>query len=121
MKSIIYIDRNNLYFYGGNVHTPIAFPFQPAIVRDIEVINPEELTKQLEQFIKTNKIEPMKTMIILGHQSSFEKTLPPKTDPTVIETEKKKFLENVPFSEILSHVFMNEKGSKIIAINKDLV
>ena len=120
MRSIIYIERNNLYFYGSNVHAPIAFPFQPTIVRDIEVINAEELEKQLGEFIKNNKIEPTETIIVLSHQSSFEKSLPPKTTPILIETEKKHFIENVPFGQILSQTFTSEKGIKIVAANKEL-
>lgn len=121
MKSVIYIDRNNLYFYGSNVHTPLTLPFQPTVVRDIEVINGEELEKQLNDFIKNNKIEPSEALLIIAHQSSFEKIIDPKTPPDQLETAKKQFLDNVPFEQTLSKSFTTNKGTKIIAVNKDLV
>lgn len=120
MKSIIYIDRNNLYFYGGNVHAPLTLPFQPTVVRDIEVINAEELEKQVAAFIQSNKIEPSECGMIIAHQSSFAKVIPPKTPPEQIEQQRKQFLDNVPFEDILKKEFTTEKGIKIITTNKDL-
>lgn len=121
MKSIIYIDRANLYFYGGNVHAPLIFAFKPTTIRDIEVINAEELEKELNDFIKNNKIEPSDAMIIVAHQSSFEKLLDPKTPLDQIEVQKKQFIDNVPFEQTLSRTFVTTKGTKIIAVNKALV
>ncbi len=120
MKSIIYIDRNNLYFYGGNVHAPLTLPFQPAVVRDIEVINAEVLEKQIGDFIKNNKIEPTESGIVIAHQSSFIKVIPPKTPPDQVEQQRKQFVENVPFEDILTKEFTSEKGIKIITTNKEL-
>ncbi len=120
MKSIIYIDRNNLYFYGGNVHAPLTFPFKPTTVRDIEVINDEELEKELNEFIKNNKIEPSDAMLIIAHQSSFEKNIDIKIPPDQVELQKKQFIENVPFEQTLSKTFIDKKGTKVIVANKDL-
>ncbi len=120
MKSIIYIDRNNLYFYGGNVHAPLTLPFKPTTVRDIEIINAEEFEKELNEFIKNNKIEPSDAMLIIAHQSSFEKNIDIKTPPDQVEIQKKHFLENVPFEQTLSKTFVDKKGTKVIAANKDL-
>lgn len=120
MKSVIYIDRNNLYFYGSNVHAPVTLPFQPTTVRDIEVINSDEFEKQLNEFIKKNKIEPTDAILIIAHQSSFEKLIDPKTPADQIEPQKKQFLDNVPFEQVLSKTFVTTKGTKIIAANKDL-
>lgn len=121
MKSLIYIDRNNLYFYGGNVHAPLVLPFKPTTIRDIEIINSEQFEKELNDFIKNNKIEPTDTMIIIAHQSSFEKILDPKTPSDQIEILKKQFIDNVPFEEVLSKSFITPKGTKIIVVNKDLI
>ncbi|HRN69997.1 MAG TPA: LytR C-terminal domain-containing protein [Candidatus Woesebacteria bacterium] len=121
MKSIIYIDRANLYFYGGNVHAPLLFAFKPTTIRDIEVINAEEFESELNGFIKDNKIEPSDVMIVVAHQSSFEKLIDPKTPADQVEIQKKQFLDNVPFEQTLSKSFKTDKEIKIIAINKDLV
>ncbi len=120
MKSIIYIDRNNLYFYGGNVHAPLTFPFKPTTVRDIEVINEEELEKELNEFIKNNKIEPSDAMLIIAHQSSFEKSIDIKIPLDQVEIQKKQFIDNVPFEQTLSKTFIDKKGTKVIVVNKDL-
>lgn len=121
MRNVIYIDRNYLYFYGGNVHAPIPLQFQPTTVKDMELINFEELEKQIDTLIKTNKILPDDTGIVIAHQSSFEKLIPPNVVGVELETEKKKFLDNVPFEDIMYKEFPGTKGIKLVTVNKELI
>jgi hypothetical protein len=121
MRNVIYIDRNYLYFYGGNVHAPIPLQFQPTTVKDMELINFEELEKQIDTLVKTNKILPDETGIVIAHQSSFEKLIPSKVVGVELETEKKKFLDNVPFEDIMYKEFPAANGIRLIAVNKELI
>ncbi len=121
MRNVIYIDRNYLYFYGGNVHAPIPLQFQPTTVKDMELINFEDLEKQIDTLIKTNKILPDETGIVVAHQSSFEKLILSKVVGVELETEKKKFLDNVPFEDIMYKEFPAANGIKLVAVNKELI
>ncbi len=121
MRNVIYIDRNYLYYYGGNVHAPIPLQFQPTVVKDMELINYESLEKQIDSLITTNKMQPDDTGIVIAHQSSFEKLIPPKIVGVALENEKKSFLDNVPFEDIMYQVFPTSKGTKLVAVNKELL
>lgn len=121
MRNVIYIERNYLYFYGGNVHAPIPLQFQPTTVKDMELINYTELETQINTLIKTNKIVPDDTGIVIAHQSSFEKLIPPKVTGVELETAKKTFLDNVPFEDIMYKEFPSSSGIKLVAVNKELI
>lgn len=121
MKSIIYIDRNTICYYGGNVHTPIAFPFPKEIVTDMEIINESELSKQISEWVKTHKIEPTSSIILLASSIYFQKEIPDNTPPEKRPELKKIFVENVPFNETYIQEILIGKSILLVAINTDFV
>lgn len=121
MKSVIYIDRTNLYYYGGNVHTPVAFPFPKTAVNDMEIISETELTTQIEEWIKAHKIEPTQTILLLSNSVYFQKEIPPDT-PMDKQTEmKKQFIDNVPFNDTHLQEIQVAKSTLLVAINTEFV
>lgn len=121
MRSVIYIDRNNLYFYGGNVHTPVAFPFPKTAVNDMEVINPTELSTQIGEWIKTQKIEPSPAIIVVSQSVYFQKEIPEATPPEKHAEMKKMFIENVPFNDVYAQEIIVGKSTLLIAVNTEFV
>ena len=120
MKSVIYLDRDTLFFYGGNVHTVLSLPFAPNAVKDMEVIDEGAIEKQIDTFIQTNKIEQTESFIIFSHRSCFSKIIPANSTPENLEKEKKQFLEFVPFDHIAHKILKTSKGNLIVAANKEL-
>ena len=120
MKSVIYLDRDTLFFYGGNVHTVLTLPFAPNAVKDMEVIEEGAIEKQIDTFIQTNKIEQTESFIIFSHRSCFSKIIPANSTPENVEKEKKQFLEFVPFDHIAHKIIKTSKGNLIVAANKEL-
>ncbi len=121
MRSAIYIDRNNLYYYGGNVHAPVAFPFPKTSVTDMEVVNQSELSTKIAEWIKTNKIEPLPTLILLSNTVYFQKEIPDGTPPDQQSAMKKTFIENVPFNDTHVQEIIAGKSTLLIAINTEFV
>jgi hypothetical protein len=121
MRGIIFIDRNNLYYYGGNVHTVLTLPFVPTVVKDIEIINGEAFERQLDEFITKNKIDAVDVAIIVSRNSSFEKYIPTSPEKRDLEEDRKEFIGNVPFEQILDQKRTDEKGTRFIAINQEFV
>ena len=117
MKSVIYIDRTNLFYYGGNVHTPVSLPFQKETVLDMEIINQEILTEQIVSWIKTNKIDPSPTIILLSPTIQFQKEIPADTPLEQQTTIKKIFEENIPFNETYVKEITLAKSTLLIGIN----
>ena len=120
MKSVIYLDRDTLFFYGGNVHTVLSLPFAPNAIKDMEVIDEGAIEKQIDTFIQTNKIEQTESFIIFSHRSCFSKIIPANSTPENLEKEKKQFLEFVPFDHIAHKILKTSKGNLIVAANKEL-
>jgi hypothetical protein len=120
MSAIIFIDRNKFDFIGSNIPTTASFPFQPTVVRDIEVLNIEELQKQVKTFIDTHKIKPTNIAIVLSPTVIFDKDIPPETKPEQQETIVKQFIDNVPFNNKVYKLFTIGKATKLAATNSEL-
>ncbi len=121
MRSVIYIDRNNLYFYGGNVHSPVAFSFPQTSVKDMEVINPEELAVQITEWIKNHKIESSPTLLLLASTIYFQKEIPDTTAPDQRTEMKKTFIENIPFNDTHIQEILVGKSILLVAVNTDFI
>lgn len=121
MRSAIYIDRNNLYYYGGNVHAPVAFPFPKTTVFDMEIINEAELATQISEWIKKNKIESSSTIILLSNTVYLQKEIPEGTPPEKQNEIKKAFKENVPFSDTYLQEIPVGKSLLLVAVNTNFV
>ncbi len=121
MRSVIYIDRNNLYFYGGNVHSPVAFPFPQTAVKDMEVVNSEELAIQITEWIKNHKIESSPTLLLLASTIYFQKEIPDTALPDQRIEMKKTFIENVPFNDTHIQEILVGKSILLVAVNTDFV
>ena len=118
MKSIIFIDRNNLYYYGGNVHTIIAMAFSKTAVSDLEIIDKDELEKQISEWVTAQKIEPTTAIIVFPPSCYFQKEIPLTTPPEQLDSIKKEFLANIPFNETLTQEFTLAKSTIMTVINK---
>lgn len=112
----IYIEREKFTFVSSQQVQ--VFSFQPEAVKDLEVINKELLIAQIKSFIETNKLNPTVFIIILSGSILFEQDFgAPNQDVTA---EMQKFLDNVPFENVISKTFPLANGVKVIAANKDL-
>ncbi len=114
---VIYLERNSLYFYGANIANIIKFEFPPQAVRDLDVVNKDLLSKQIGLFIDTNKIHPSRVMIILSPNIVFEKVFP-LMEENKLEIEIQKYLDNIPFENVITKKYVVDKTTKIIVVNK---
>jgi len=120
MRSLFYIDRNRIFYYGGNTSSPIELPFPPSVVADIEVLDEIELTKILSEFIKKNKIQHSSTLIFFSPSSFFKRDLPDSLKPEEYLLQKQKFIENVPFNHVLETTFEIKPEIKtVVVVNRD--
>lgn len=115
--AVIYLDRNRLDFYGSNVSSVLTLVFPTQVVDNLEILNPVEIKNLIISFIKLNKISPTNLIIVFSKNIIFEKEFE-KTIPN-IEEATQKFIDAIPFENIISKVYHLEKIDKVIAINKD--
>ena len=116
MTGIISLGKNGLALYDQKSKGIFQVNFQPEAVKDLEIINPDQLNLQIKSFIDSNKIAPSPLIMIVSHNMFFEKDFPLLTKEQQ-EIETQKFLDNIPFEAVVSTGFHTKKGYKIIAAN----
>ncbi|MFA9288342.1 MAG: LytR C-terminal domain-containing protein [Weeksellaceae bacterium] len=120
MRGVFYLDSNNLQYFGGKATAPVVLAFLPTAVHDMEVVDIDEVEKQLTEFVTTNKLEPAETVMILAPTIYFTKELTVEKKPEEQQAEKTLFLENVPVSELASREYTVLKKTTVVATNQEL-
>ncbi len=120
--SVIYLDKQRLDYYGGNISDKIIhLDFPPNIIKNQEIVKKDELKILIKAFIDFYKILPAKAVIILSKNICFEKVITTNPD-NPISIEVQKFVDTVPFENICYKLFdLEAKAKKIVAVNKDLI
>src|SRR3989304_1705608 len=96
---VMYLERQRLLFANG-VAT-MQLDFTPEMIRDLDVVDQELLTKTLLDFIEKNKVPPGNFVMILPQSVLFVNETP-ETDPVKVEAQMNEFMSFVPFDETLS-------------------
>lgn len=132
---IILINAAGFQFYNGGNDIQ-NFPFSQGAVRDLEVINEEELKKQVNSVIEKNKISPLALYIVLTDSVLFQKDFintpaikqqgqkTPVTQPTIspeqLLNEIQHYIETIPFENLSTKTFKIENGVRVIGTNRSL-
>lgn len=118
-EALFYIDKNKgTFLTNAPKSKPIELDIPKSALSHLEIVSAEKLTEFIQEFLKNKKIEPMNIYILLGKNSIFEKNIS-DVPPGEHHSEIQKFLDIVPFEEILSREFKAQKKEKIIAANKN--
>lgn len=119
-EAIVLIYPYKLYFFGSNITDRIlSLNFPPNVIKDLEVINPDQIYILIKAFCEFYKISPCRLIMIASEAVCFDKIIQKIEDENSFEFLQN-FLDNVPFEKTVSGVFKVNKETKIIALNKDL-
>jgi len=116
---VLYIDADKCYFYEEGLSNKLQFSFPPDIVSNLEVLNKKKLVGFIQVFMKANGINPMSIIIILSRNDTFEEYFVGTLDKN--QQNIQKFLELVPFEEVISKQFIFSDRIKVVAANKEFV
>jgi len=83
----------------------------------LEVMNPDELSRELLAFVQKNQVGASPLVIVLSPAVYFDKVYPGTIPPTGDEMQK--FVDKVPFSSVSSKLFKIQKGFRLVIINRD--
>lgn len=118
-KGILFIDRARLDLYLEGTPNIVSLEFLPNSVKDLEIINREEFSKQLSLFIKEHQLIPAFLTVIFSDALSFENKFSTKSHPDV-RKDIEDFLSEVPFDQVNSKLYNLPSGEiKAIAVNQD--
>lgn len=118
---IILVDSNRLLFYLKKAVKTLELKLNTQVMADVEVVNREKLEELIDNVfsIPNFKGKEFNTTIIFSQKTSFEKEI--KDDNSKAEFEEtQKFLDMVPFEEVLSNSYRINKKTKVVAVNKIL-
>lgn len=117
-SSVLYLDKDRLFFFDGEKVFKLDFP--PEVVRDLDVVNEENLVTLIFQFIEKAKLNPSRFILVISDAAifameSFEK------DPGKLEAEFQNFIDLVPFDSPLARKYGGKDRTEMMATNGDLV
>ena len=118
VESLIYLEKDRLFFYNGK--NVFKLNFTPQIVRDLEVLNEDGLISLVFQFIDSIKATPSRFLIVLSESVLFVGETKER-DLTKIEIGFQSFMDFVPFDKVLSKKYQIEGGIRMLATNADLI
>ena len=116
--SLIYLEKDRLFFYNGE--KVFKLDFTPQIVRDLEILNEDGLISLVFQFIDSIKATPSRFLIVLSESVLFSSDTKER-DLAKIEAEFQSFIDLVPFDKVLSKKYQVEGVIKMLATNADLI
>lgn len=115
---IVYIEPTRILFYSGKISKVLVQDFPPDTVSNLDVVNKDKFTQILNFFIQ-NALQKAtyELALIFSTQASFEKVLVPtiSKDADALFSE---FSSMVPFEEVLSRLYKENKQIKAYAVNR---
>ncbi|MCL4338332.1 LytR C-terminal domain-containing protein [Patescibacteria group bacterium] len=117
--AIVYLNRQQLIFFGSTITSPIKLDIPETVVHNMEIINRDEFNILIKAFIEFYKIMPSRLIVVISHDIYFEKDFPHLKE-NVVSDNMQQFLDMIPFENIASRLYHLETISKIIAGNKEV-
>lgn len=118
-KALLILSRGYCDVLLQGANAPYRLPFPPEIVKDMDVLNQEALTKLLDDFIKANAIPAVQAQMIFMPDITFEK-LVPLMPAEELQKLIQEFTDYVPFDDVGYKVVQITNGYLIVAANKQL-
>ncbi len=121
INAILFVDSNRLLFYSKGATATYQIKLNPDIFVDLEVINREKFEHLIDNFFQVPSIKGKEfdITIIFSQRTTFETELTSANSKAEFE-ETQRFLDMVPFEEVLNNSYRINKKTKIVAINKIL-
>lgn len=89
------------------------------VVNDMEIISEEKFLFLIKRILETNRLAIKGIMVVLSSDYTFMNELEDKSSEGLLE-KLKTFQEMVPFENVESKVFKQEKKWKVVSVSRDL-
>ena len=117
---VILVTSHSLQLYGFGVSEVQTIPLPATTIDNLEIINRDQLYTLITDWTKQRTYTNTNIYWLLAPDVCFEQTLT-GTDPAKLDSETLQFLDTVPFEKVLSRVYPQIDGRKIVAVNHDLI
>lgn len=117
-SSVLYLDKNRLFFFDGEKVYKLDFP--PEIVRDLDIVSEEGLVNLLFTFVDKARISPSRFILVVAQSAIFAMETFEK-DPGKLEAEFQNFIGLVPFDAPLAKKYQGRNSTEMMATNGGLI
>lgn len=115
---LLILNRNNLHIFTPSTAGFITLNFPETLVKDLEIINQDELENLIKQFVESSQISPAELTMILSDDILLEKEIAGGLEES---TSRQKFLDSLPFESIYKIVIPKDQKPHIITVNREFV
>ncbi len=116
---VCYIDNNKALIYQSAIGSILQINFPPDVISDQELVNRGKFEQIIESFLEANKLEKGIIIFIYPPGITIEKDFPDELTGNKNE-EIQKFIDMVPFEEVLSKIYKLNRKTKVVAINQEI-
>lgn len=119
--AVAFVDNNRILFYIKDTKNNLVLNLSSDVVLDLEVISRDKFEQLVDTFFQTDGLKGIEFDVILVFSQgiTFEKDFADDTTKVKYE-EIQKFLDMVPFEDVLSNTYKINKKTKVVAVNKAL-
>ncbi len=120
-SAVIYLDTNTIFFYIKENKNTLQFDLPSDVISDLEVVNRQKLDELTDAFFQKESVKGIEfdAVLVFSQATTFEKDFTENTAKTQFE-DIQKFLDLVPFEDVLNNVYKINKKTKVVAVNKAL-
>lgn len=120
-EAIIYLSRNGLQMLLPEDEQTYQLPFSPKTIVNLEVVDPQFITQQIQDFINEKQIKPQNIMIILSNDMLFSKKIAARTSEAR-DSMVQEFLGSIPLDpKLIVHKVFTFRGYRLaVATNQDI-
>lgn len=133
---VVYIQKDKFQLYSPYLASIVEFGFMPEIIRDLDIVNKGLLENLLKAFITKAKIPASNLIFVLADNTYFVKDFlmqnpaptpaqakspQPQINMTMenLKEAADKYIEHVPYDNVVSKTFPMKNGLKVCAVNQD--
>jgi hypothetical protein len=118
---VVFVDSSSISFYMKDTGNILQLDVPLDIVSDLEVIARDKLEQLIDAFFQANNLKSFEldAIIVFSQNVTFERDFTEELLKTKHE-DSQKFLDIVPFENVLSKTYKIDKKTKVVALNKAL-
>ncbi len=118
--AIMYLERDKGSLYMPESDKPFVVAFPKNVISNLEITDKSTFEQLFSEVISSNELKPINVLVVLSKDILFEKTL--EDVPLSLQSvETEKFLDIVPFHQIISKTYNVGKKTLIVAANRDFL
>jgi len=120
-SAVAFIDSNKIIFYAKNIKNNLQLDLPQDAVSDLDVVGRDKFDQLIDTFFQTDVLKNIEfdLTMVLSQQVTFEKDFE-ATATEIKHDEIQRFLDMVPFEDVLNNSFKINKKIKVVAVNKIL-